>query len=120
MTVEKGRRSLDVMHKDASRFQATGGWGDHHFDGDSQTSVAPTETRTACFTCHSKRKDHDFVFSPFRRQVRAPGPSHHRLGFWLDLSCDLVGIARLEPWREELDRKGPAYAALPASFLGWW
>ena len=66
-TVEKGRRSLDVMHKDASRFQATSGWGYDHFDGDSQTSVASIEARTACFTCHSKRKDHDFVFSTFRR-----------------------------------------------------
>ena len=66
-TVEKGRRSLDVMHKDASRFQATGGWGYDHFDGDSQTSVAAVEVRTACFTCHSKRQDHDFVYSTFRR-----------------------------------------------------
>ena len=67
VTVEKGRRSLDVMHKDGGRFQATGGWGYDHFDGDSQTSVAPAETRTACFTCHSQRKDHDFVYSTFRR-----------------------------------------------------
>jgi hypothetical protein len=67
VTVEKGRRSLDVMHKDGSRFQATGGWGYDHFDGDSQTSVAPAEARTACFTCHSQRKDHDFVYSTFRR-----------------------------------------------------
>jgi hypothetical protein len=67
VTSEKGRRSLDVMHKDASRFKATGGWGYDHFDGDSQSSVASVEARTACFTCHSQRKDHDFVYSTFRR-----------------------------------------------------
>jgi hypothetical protein len=67
VTSEKGRRSIDVMHKDGSRFQATGGWGYDHFDGDSQTSVASAEARTACFTCHSQRKDHDFVYSTFRR-----------------------------------------------------
>ena len=67
VTSEKGRRSLDVMHKDGSRFQATGGWGYDHFEGDSQASVASAEVRTACFTCHSQRKDHDFVYSTFRR-----------------------------------------------------
>ena len=67
VTAEKGRRSLDVMHKDGSRFQATGGWGYDHFDGDSRTSVATLEMRTACFTCHAQRKDHDFVYSTFRR-----------------------------------------------------
>jgi hypothetical protein len=67
VTAEKGRRSLDVMHKDGRRFQATGGWGYDHFDGDSQASVASVEVRTACFTCHSQRKDHDFVYSTFRR-----------------------------------------------------
>ena len=66
VTAEKGRRSLDVMHKDSGRFQSTGGWGYDHFEGDSQTSVASAEVRTACFTCHSQRKDHDFVYSTFR------------------------------------------------------
>jgi hypothetical protein len=27
------------------------------FDGNSPTSVAPVETWTACFTCHSQHKD---------------------------------------------------------------
>ena len=55
------RRSAHTVRR------GTGGWGYDHFDGDSQTSVAAVEVRTACFTCHSKRQDHDFVYSTFRR-----------------------------------------------------
>lgn len=65
--VERGRRSLDVMHKDGVMHAATGGWGFEHFDGDSQAGSGTPEARTACATCHAQRKAQDYVFSAFRR-----------------------------------------------------
>jgi hypothetical protein len=34
--------------------------------GDRQVLSAPAEMRAGCYTCHSKQKDHDFVYSAFR------------------------------------------------------
>ena len=65
--VERGRRSLDVMHKNSATHAATGGWGFEHFDGDSQVGSGTAEARAACATCHGQRKAQDYVFSTFRR-----------------------------------------------------
>jgi hypothetical protein len=47
-----------------SRRIAAGGWGFEEFNGDSRTERALTdETRAACFACHLKQKDQDYVFS---------------------------------------------------------
>ena len=65
--VERGRRSLDVMHKNSATHAATGGWGFEHFDGDSQVGSGTVEARMVCATCHGQRKAQDYVFSTFRK-----------------------------------------------------
>lgn len=67
VTVERGRRSLDVMHKNSATRAATGGWGFEHFEGDSQVGSGTTAERAACATCHAQRKAQDYVFSAFRK-----------------------------------------------------
>jgi hypothetical protein len=66
-TFEGPRKSLAVMDKESTRYQSTGGWGFEVFAGEGQTQGAPASVRAACFSCHSQRKDHDFVFSEFRK-----------------------------------------------------
>jgi Cytochrome P460 len=65
---EGGRKVLGVMHKDARKYQATGGWGFEGFKGDSKTERAVGQSAaSACYECHTAQKNHDFVFSTFRR-----------------------------------------------------
>jgi hypothetical protein len=60
---EGQRITAAVMIKDSTRYRDTGAWGFERFtEGDPPSGAAP-EVRAACFECHSKRKDHDFVFS---------------------------------------------------------
>lgn len=64
---EGKRKVLGVMHRDAKRFAATGGWGFEGFVGDSVTQRAVGENAaTACFACHQARKTNDYVFSSYR------------------------------------------------------
>lgn len=67
-TEEGARKVVGVMHKDAKRYAATGGWGFEGFKGDSRTDRAVTQANaaTACFACHEAQKDKDFVFSRLR------------------------------------------------------
>ena len=66
-TIEGQDRRIDVMAKDSTRHDQTGGWDFARFWGDKRTdgTLAP-DAKAACFKCHDKRKDHDFVFSAFR------------------------------------------------------
>jgi Cytochrome P460 len=68
-TVQEGaRKVLGVMHKDSRKYKDTGGWGFEGFKGDSKTDRAVgNNAATACFQCHTARKDNDFVFSAFRK-----------------------------------------------------
>lgn len=66
-TREAGRKLLDVMHKDSTRFAATGGWGFEEFRGDTRVRVLGDRARTACYQCHTQRMDHELVFSSMRR-----------------------------------------------------
>jgi hypothetical protein len=66
-TFEGPRNSVAVMEKNATRYQSTGGWGFDIFVGEDRTQGASASVRAACFSCHSKRKDHDFLFSEFRK-----------------------------------------------------
>ena len=66
-TVEKERRLVDVMQKDAARFAATGGWGFEEFRGDTQERNIGPRAETECFKCHASKKEHDFVFSELRK-----------------------------------------------------
>lgn len=62
--LEGKRKVLGVMHKDASKFAATGGWGFEGFAGDSRTERAVGgNAATACFACHQSQRARDYVFS---------------------------------------------------------
>ena len=61
--VEGSRKSVNVMIRDA-RYTTTGGWGFEDFAQDSheKRNVGPAAVQS-CFDCHSRAKDHDYVFS---------------------------------------------------------
>ena len=67
-TVTEGaRKVVGVMHRDAKKFVATGGWGYEGFKGDSKTERAVgVNALAACHTCHIAQKDSGFVFSKLR------------------------------------------------------
>lgn len=67
-TIEGPTRRVDVMVKQGDRSAATGGWEFMSFPGNNQTEgkLSP-ERQATCTACHSKRKDHDLVFSEFRK-----------------------------------------------------
>ncbi len=66
-TFEGARKSVAVMDKSVSRYPSTGGWGFDVFAAENRTEGASGSVRAACFSCHSQRKEHDFVFSEFRK-----------------------------------------------------
>jgi hypothetical protein len=68
-TVQEGaRKVVGVMHKDARKYKATGGWGFEGFKGDSTAArVVGQSAAKACFECHTARKGQDHVFSTFRK-----------------------------------------------------
>lgn len=64
---EGARKVLGVMHKDASRFAATGGWGFEGFGGgDPANRVVGKDAASACFDCHQPQKAQDYTFSRLR------------------------------------------------------
>lgn len=64
---EGPRKVLGVMHKDARKYAATGGWGFEGFaGGDPRKRVLEGNAASACFACHASQKDHDYVFSRLR------------------------------------------------------
>lgn len=68
VAIEDKRRRIDVMVKDSRRFAETGGWGFEQFRGDSQTDrMVTAQSAAKCFACHAKQKEHDFVFSTYRK-----------------------------------------------------
>lgn len=67
-TVEGNRKIVGVMRKDSRRYGATGGWGFEGFKGDGKSDRAVGKNAaTACFECHTQRKENDFVFSSARK-----------------------------------------------------
>jgi len=67
-TIEGQTRRIDVMVKQSERYHATGGWEFMSFpEGNPASANVTAERKAACFACHAQRKDHDFVFSEFRR-----------------------------------------------------
>lgn len=64
VTIEAALRSVEVMHKDP-RYRATGGWGYERFEGDSTTGSGG-KVQAACFACHAKAQERDYVFSTSR------------------------------------------------------
>lgn len=67
-TVTEGaRKVVGVMHRDAKKYAATGGWGYEGFKADSKTERAVgSNAATACHQCHTAQKDSGFVFSKLR------------------------------------------------------
>lgn len=64
---EGKRKVVGVMHKDAKKYAATGGWGFEGFGGgDKANRVVRDNAAGACFNCHAPQKDHDYVFSRLR------------------------------------------------------
>ena len=66
---EGPRKVLGVMHRDARRYAATGGWGFEGFVGGRPSDRAvgtATAAATACFECHREQAGEDFVFSALR------------------------------------------------------
>lgn len=67
-TIEGQTRRVDVMVKQSERYASTGGWEFMSFSKNDQTDGKLTATRqVTCAGCHAHRKDHDFVFSEFRK-----------------------------------------------------
>lgn len=65
---EGARKVVGVMHKDATRWKDTGGWGYEGFKGDSKTERAVGKNAaSACHSCHKQQKERDFVFSSYRK-----------------------------------------------------
>lgn len=64
---EGARKVAGVMHKDAKKYAATGGWGYEGFGGGGRSQrVVGSNAATACYGCHTAQKDHDYVFSRLR------------------------------------------------------
>ena len=64
---EGARKVVGVMHKDARKFRATGGWGFEGFGGgDRAKRVVGNNAASACFACHQPQKAQDYVFSRLR------------------------------------------------------
>lgn len=61
---EGPRKVAGVMHKDAKKYAATGGWGFEGFGGgDRNNRVVGANAASACYDCHAPQKDRDYVFS---------------------------------------------------------
>jgi hypothetical protein len=64
---EGKRKVVGVMHRDAKKYAATGGWGFEGFAGDSKTERAVAEkAATACYGCHTSQQQREYVFSSYR------------------------------------------------------
>jgi len=67
-TIEGSTLRIDVMVKQSESHPATGGWEFMSFPGGNpKIGRLTAERQAACSACHASRKDHDFVFSEFRR-----------------------------------------------------
>ncbi len=64
---EGPRRVVGVMHKDAKKFAATGGWGFEGFGGGNPPNrVVGDDAASACFACHQPQKAQNYTFSRLR------------------------------------------------------
>jgi Cytochrome P460 len=88
---EGERSALDVMMKDDRLYQETGGWGFETFD--SKNARLAEKDRAQCYTCHSKQKDHDLVFTtlPAEADGGTPYPEGYRR--WTFLHSSMVSPA---------------------------
>ncbi len=67
-TTEGPTRRIDVMMKQSEAYRTNGGWEFMSFPGGNPAGGKLTaERQAACAACHASRKEHDFVFSEFRK-----------------------------------------------------
>lgn len=67
-TIEGQTRRVDVMVKQSEQYASSGGWEFMSFSGNDQSNGKLTSARQAtCTGCHAHKKDHDSVFSEFRK-----------------------------------------------------
>jgi hypothetical protein len=67
-TIEGPTRRIDVMVKQGERYRTTGGWEFMSFPaGNPSDGTLTAERKAKCSACHAQRKDHDSVFSEFRK-----------------------------------------------------
>jgi len=64
--VEKERKLVGVMVKDAKKFSKTGGWGFEGFGGDSREKRLTSDGGVSCFSCHIPQEKSDYVYSTYR------------------------------------------------------
>jgi hypothetical protein len=64
-TYEGKRKHVDVMFKDSSRYNTTGGWGYNQFPDDSKSANSSLTLQQNCFDCHATTKN--YVFSTYRQ-----------------------------------------------------
>jgi Cytochrome P460 len=62
---EGPKKAVTVMIKDAKKYAETGGWGFQVFAGGDPAKPLVTDTKTACFVCHTPQKAQDFTFSTY-------------------------------------------------------
>lgn len=63
---EGARKVVGVMHRDRTRYAATGGWGFEGFKGDTRER-AVTDPVSQCFACHQAQEKTGYVFSAWRK-----------------------------------------------------
>lgn len=64
---EGARKVVGVMHRNAKRYAATGGWGFEGFAaGDPARRVVGANAKQACFDCHAPRAASGYLFSSWR------------------------------------------------------
>ena len=85
---EGARTAVDVMTKDDRLYAETGGWGFETFD--RENARASEKQRTQCYACHSKQKDHDFVFSSLAVSAVAGTPYPDGYRHWNFLHSSMV------------------------------
>ena len=70
VTVPDKLKSVSFMVKDSKRFAASGGWGYAQFTYDAASDTfKPSVTGSACgYTCHTRVKARDFVFTRYGRR----------------------------------------------------
>lgn len=56
------RKVTALMVKDGAQFAATGGWGFQAYTPGVTAGIV-NDPVTQCYTCHTERRAHDFVFS---------------------------------------------------------
>jgi hypothetical protein len=88
--LNEGERSgLDVMRKDDRLYKETGGWGFETFD--SKNGRLAEKDRAQCYSCHSKQKDHDLVFTTLSSVAASQGtPYPEGYRHWTFLHSSMV------------------------------